>query len=140
LSAFRYREQRLVTSLARRLRARLERGMTAHEAMIECQDHLVNLAQAYIERVILEQFVAGIAQVDDPTLVAVLKPLCDLFALWHLEEHKGWYLETGYFEGNKTKAIRRQVDALCYEVSRLAVPLVDAFAIPNQCLAAPIAM
>jgi acyl-CoA oxidase len=140
LAAFRYREQRLVTSLARRLRARLERGMTAHEAMIECQDHLVNLAQAYIERVILEQFVAGIARVDEPTLTAVLKPLCDLFALWHLEEHKGWYLETGYFEGNKTKAIRRQVDALCYEVSRLAVPLVDAFAIPDQCLAAPIAM
>jgi acyl-CoA oxidase len=140
LTAFRYREQRLVTSLARRLRARLERGMSAHDAMIECQDHLVNLAQAYIERVILEQFVAGIAQVDDPTLVAVLKPLCDLFALWHLEQHKGWYLETGYFEGNKTKAIRRQVDALCYEVSRVAVPLVDAFAIPEQCLAAPIAV
>ncbi|MCE7989646.1 MAG: acyl-CoA oxidase, partial [Caldilinea sp. CFX5] len=134
LTAFRYREQRLVTSLARRLRARLERGMTAHDAMIECQDHLVNLAQAYIERVILEQFVAGVARVEDPVLAAILKPLCDLFALWHLEQHKGWYLETGYFEGNKTKAIRRQVDALCYEVSRVAVPLVDAFAIPDQCL------
>lgn len=140
LAAFRYREQRLVTSLARRLRARLERGMTAHDAMIECQDHLVTLAQAYIERVILAQFVAGIAQVDDPTLVAVLKLLCDLFALWHLEQHRGWYLEAGYFEGNKTKAIRRQVDILCYEVSRMAVPLVDAFAIPDPCLAAPIAL
>lgn len=140
LTAFRYREQRLVTSLARRLRARLEQGMMAHDAMIECQDHLVNLAQAYIERVILEQFVAGVDQVDDPALAAVLKPICDLFALSHLEQHKGWYLETGYFEGNKTKAIRRQVDALCYEVSRMAVPLVDAFAIPDPCLAAPIAL
>lgn len=140
LLAFRYREQRLVTALARRLRARLERGMDAQAAMIECQDHLVNLAQAYVERVILEQFVAGLATVEAPALAAVLKKLCDLYALWHLEQHKGWYLEAGYFEGAKTKAIRRQIDALCIDLRPEAVALVDAFAIPDQCLAAPIAL
>jgi acyl-CoA oxidase len=139
LTAFRYREQRLVASLARRLRARLDKGMEANTAMIECQDHLVNLAHAYVERVILEQFVQGISQVDDPALVVVLKKLCDLFALWHLEQHKGWYLEAGYFEGTKTKAIRRQIDKLAYNLSRDALALVDAFAIPDPCLAAPIA-
>jgi len=140
LAAFHYREQRLVASLSRRLRARLDQGMESQAAMNECQDHLVNLAQAYVERVILEQFVHGIAGVDDPALRAVLKHLCDLYALYHLEQHKGWYLEAGYFDGNKTKAIRRQVDKLCYVISRDAVALVDAFAIPAQCLAAPIAM
>lgn len=140
LTAFRYREQRLVTALARRLRARLERGMDAQAAMIECQDHLVNLAQAYVERVILEQFVAGVASVAEPTLAAVLKKLCDLYALWHLEQHKGWYLEAGYFDGTKTKAVRRQIDALCADLRPEAVALVDAFAIPDQCLAAPIAL
>ncbi|MBX3010795.1 MAG: acyl-CoA dehydrogenase family protein [Caldilineaceae bacterium] len=139
LTAFRYREQRLVTSLARRLRARLERGIDAHAATIACQDHLVNLAQAYVERVILEQFVCGVTQVDEPALHKVLKQLCDLYALWQLEQHKGWYLETGYFEGNKTRAIRRQIDNLCGEISQAAVALVDAFAIPDPCLAAPIA-
>jgi len=98
------------------------------------------LAHAYVERVILEQFVHGIGQVDDPAIAAVLKKLCDLYALWHLEQHKGWYLETGYFEGAKTKAIRRQIDKLAYAVSRDALALVDAFAIPDQCLAAPIAV
>ena len=140
LAAFRYREQRLVTSLARRLRARLERGLDAQAAMIECQDHLVNLAQAYVERVILEQFVAGVARVEDPALTTVLKKLCDLYALWQLDQHKGWYLESGYFEGNKTKAIRRQIDTLCAELRHEAVALVNAFAIPEQCLAAPIAL
>lgn len=138
LTAFRYREQRLVTSLARRLRARLERGMEAQLAMIECQDHLVNLAQAYVERVILEQFVAGVAEIADPALTTVLKKLCDLYALWQLDQHKGWYLESGYFESAKTKAIRRQIDALCVELRCEAVALVEAFAIPEQCLAAPI--
>ena len=37
-------------------------------------------------------------------------------------------------------AIRRQIDKLAYEVSRDALALVDAFAIPDQCLAAPIGM
>ena len=114
--------------------------MDAQTAMIECQDHLVNVAQAYVERVILEQFVAGVALVEDPTLQPVLTDLCALFALSHLEQHKGWYLEAGYFEGVKTKAIRRQIDELCYAVSRIAVKLVNAFAIPEQCLAAPIAV
>lgn len=140
LLAFRYREQRLVTSLARRLRVRLERGSDAQAAMIECQDHLVNLAQAYVERVILEQFMAGLATVEEPALAVVLKKLCDLYALWHLEQHKGWYLEAGYFEGTKTKAIRRRIDILCAELSQEAVALVNAFAIPDQCLAAPIAV
>lgn len=140
LTAFRYREQRLVTTLARRLRARLEQGMDAQAAMIECQDHLVNLGQAYVERVILEQFVAGMARVEDPALHPVLKKLCDLYALWQIDQHKGWYLESGYFEGAKTKAIRRQIDTLCAELSHEAVALVDAFAIPEQCLAAPIAL
>ncbi len=140
LAAFRYREQRLVASLSRRLRARLDQGMEAQTAMNECQAHLVNLAQAYVERVILEQFIQGVAEVDEPALAAVLKKLCDLYALYQMEQHKGWYLEAGYFEGSKTKAIRRQVDKLCYAVSRDAVGLVDAFAIPEQSLSAPIAV
>ncbi len=140
LSAFRYREQDLVISAAKRLKKRLDGGMDSYEAFIQCQDHLVNLAQAHIERVILEQFVAGVERCGEPLLAAVLKKLCDLFALWHIEKHKGWYLEHGYLEGVKTKAIRRQVNQLCYEISREAVALVNAFGIPDQCLAAPIAL
>ncbi|MEZ4862555.1 MAG: acyl-CoA dehydrogenase [Caldilineaceae bacterium] len=140
LGAFHYREQRLISSVARRLKVRLDRGMEANDALIECQDHLVQVAHAFVERVILEQFVAAIAMVEDPALAQVLKQLCDLFALAQIEQHKGWYLEAGYMEGGKTKAIRRQVDQLCLALSHEAVGLVAAFAIPDQCLAAPIAL
>jgi acyl-CoA oxidase len=40
--------------------------------------------------------------------------------------------------GTKTKAIRRLVNQLCWEVRQDAVPLVQAFKIPESCLAAPI--
>lgn len=43
-------------------------------------------------------------------------------------------------EGAKTKAIRKVVNQLCWEIRQDAVPLTDAFAIPDKLLAAPIAL
>ena len=56
-----------------------------------------------------------------------------------LESHKGWYFEYEYLSAAKSKAIRREVDRLCAEVRVHAAGLVDAFAIPDELLAAPIA-
>ena len=139
LNAFRYREQHLLQTVAQRLKKRIDRGMAPYDAFIRVQDHLLALAHAYAERVVLEQFVKGVEQSADSSLQPVLKTLCDLFALSRIEKDKGWYLEHGYLEGMKSKAIRRQVNRLCWQVRQDALPLVDAFAIPDECLAAPIA-
>ena len=64
--------------------------------------------------------------------------LCDLYALSTIESHKGWYLEQGFMDGVKTKAIRRMVDKLCKDTRGEALFLVEAFAIPEECIAAPI--
>ncbi len=101
---------------------------------------MVALAHAHVERVILEQFVEAVTSCSDPELAAVLKTLCDLFALSRIEEDRGWFLESGYIEGNKAKAIRNLVNRLCAEVREQAVPLVDGFAIPDECLGAPIGL
>jgi acyl-CoA oxidase len=69
-----------------------------------------------------------------------LKGLCDLFALEHLEQAKGWYLENGLMSGTESKAITRLVNRLCAQVRRDAIASVDAFGIPDACLAAPIAL
>ena len=140
LSAFRYREHDLLTSLARRLRKRISKGLSPHDAMIRCQDHMVNLALAHVERVVLEQFVETVENCQDPALKPTLKNLCDLFALWHMEKNKGWYLEHNYMEGMKTKAIRRQINRLCWEIRADAVTLVDGFGLPDHVIAAPIAV
>ena len=140
LAALRYREHDLLTSVAKRLRSHIKRTKDTNAAYILCQDHLMKLANAYVERVVLEQFVAGVERCEDASLKAMLKKLCDLYALWAIEQDKGWFLESGYIEPVKSKAIRKQVDQLCYEVSRNAVDLVDAFGIPDSVLAAPIAL
>jgi acyl-CoA oxidase len=138
MNAFKYRERNILTSAARRLKRHIDDGMDSFDAFNVCQNHLVQVSFAYIERIILEQFLLQIDRTADAGCKAILKKLCQLYALSQIDYHKGWYLENGYMEGVKTKAVRKAVDQLCWEIRQDAVPLVDAFRIPDSCLAAPI--
>lgn len=140
LNAFKYRERDILTSAAKRLKKHIGDGMDSFDAFNVSQHHLVQVGLAYIERIILEQFISQVSNTKDKGCKIVLKKLCDLFALSQIDENKGWYLEQGYMEGVKTKAIRKLVNQLCWEIRQDAVPLVDSFKIPDSCLAAPIAI
>ena len=140
LNAFRYRERDILTSAAKRLKRHIDDGMDSFDAFNVVQHHLVQVGFAYIERIILEKFVEQVEKTSDVGCQTILRKLCQLFALTQIDKNKGWYLENGYMEGVKTKAIRKAVNQLCWDVRQDAVPLVDAFRIPDTCLAAPIAL
>lgn len=140
LNAFRYRERDILTSAARRLKRHIDGGMDSFDAFNVCQNHLIQVAFAYIERIMLEQFVAQVDRTTDVACRNVLGKLSKLYALSRLDENKGWYLESGYMEGVKTKALRKALDQLCWEIRQDAVPLVDAFDIPDSLLSAPISV
>jgi acyl-CoA oxidase len=139
LNTFYYHERKLLVSVSQRMRDMLGKGIPAHDAFLRCQTHLLMLAEAFVEHFVLKQFIQAINACKDDGVKNMLKKLCDLYALSTIETHKGWYLEQDYFQGVKTKAIRKLVDKLCKDVRIEADALVDAFAIPKQCLAAPIA-
>ncbi len=139
LAAFHYRERNILLSLTQRMRSILGKTRDSNAAFLRCQTHMVELANAYVEHVVLKQFVAAIDKADE-NLKPILSTLCNLYALSTIEENKGWYLESGYMEGSKTKAIRRMVNKLSKEVRNDAKYLVEAFAIPKECLVAPIAV
>lgn len=139
LNAFRYRERDILTSAARRLKRHIDGGMDSFDAFNVCQNHLVQVAFAYVERIVLEQFVLQIGRTTDQSCQGILRKLCHVYALSQIEKNKEWYLENGYMEGVKTKAIRRSLDQLCWELRQDAVPLVNAFKIPDDLLGAPIA-
>ncbi len=140
LHAFRYRERDILMSAAKRLKRHIDEGMDSFDAFNVCQHHLVNVGFAYVERVVLEKFIEQVEETKDAGCKTVLKRLCDLFALSQIDKNKGWYLEQGYMDGVKTKAIRKLMNQLCWDVRQEAVPLTDAFKIPESCLAAPIAL
>ena len=140
LNAFRYRERNILTSAAKRLKRHIDSGMDSFDAFNVCQNHLVEVAFAYVERIILEQFITQVERTQNTSCKNILRKLCRLYALSQIDKNKDWYLENGYMEGVKTKAIRKALDQLCWEIRQDAVPLTDAFNIPDSCLAAPIAI
>ncbi|CAM3740845.1 acyl-CoA oxidase [Corallococcus sp. ZKHCc1 1396] len=140
LRALRFREEEMLASVSRRIRKRLTAGVEAFEAFNQVQVHLLALAHASVERIVLEQFLLGVAAVKDEALKPVLGRLADLFGLSCLESASGWFLEHGWLEGPKAKAIRKERVQLCAELRPDAVGLVDAFGIPDSCLAAPIGL
>lgn len=138
MAAFRYRERDILSSAGRRLKRLIDEGMDSFDAMNVSQHHLINVGLAYIDRIILEQFQAAIATIEDKACRDALKKLCQLYALSQLEKNAAWYLEQGYMDGVKTKAIRKMVNQLCWEIRQDAVPLVQAFGIPDELLGAEI--
>ena len=137
-SAFDFRENRLTASLGQRLRGHIKAGMPSHEAAMKCQPHMIALAEAYVDRVTLAAFQKALRQDMPATAQTALRTLYQLYALHTIESHKGWYLESDYMLGVKTKAIRSEVDRLCAEARTWANVYVEAFAIPNPLLGAAI--
>jgi acyl-CoA oxidase len=137
--AFEYRVDRMLQDAGRRLQRRIDDDMEPFAAFVDVQDHLVQLAHAEAERVTLDRFVDAIEPVEDESLRETLTALRRLFALARIEADLDWFLEAGYVTSSKAKAVRGAVNALCDEVRPQAEALVDAFAIPDACLAAPIA-
>jgi acyl-CoA oxidase len=134
-----YREEHVLDGLARRLKRGADAGHDAFDVFNRCQDHVVLAARAFLDRVVLEAFVARIDTVTDPAAREVLERLCDLHVLSLLERERGWYLEHGRLTGARSKAIIDAVDEACRDLRPHVGDLVEAFAVPEQALGAPIA-
>jgi acyl-CoA oxidase len=140
LQAFQHREKTILASAARRIKKLVDGGLEAYDAFNVVQHQMIDVAQAYLERVVLEQFQETLKTIKDEKSKEILTKLYQLYALSQLEKNKAWYLEDGYMEAVKTKAIRKIVNQLCWDIRPDAVALVNAFDIPESCLAAPIAV
>jgi acyl-CoA oxidase len=140
LELFRWRERHVLAGVARRLKRGIDDGGDAFAVFLDCQDHVVEAARAHVDRLVLEAFAAAVARTTDERLRATLDRLCDLHALARVEAERGWYQEHGRLSSTRAKAVTRAINRLCAEVRADAGGLVDAFAIPDAVLAAPIAL
>jgi len=131
LDAFQYREEYSLRSLALRLNKRIKSSTDSYDAFLETQVHLVDMAKAYIERVVLGKFLLSIKQQNNEELKTVLTQIKNLYALHCIEKNRAWYLEHGYISGAKSLAINKLVLKLCKALKDESEHLVDAFDIPK---------
>ncbi len=128
---FEDREEYLLSTVARRLQAK-SKEMSPFDAFNAVQDHVLHTAQAHIDRVILEAFVAGIDACPDEEARRILSMVCDLYALSVIEKDKAWYIEHRYISTERAKAVTRGINERCRTLRPYAELLVDGFGIPEQ--------
>ncbi len=129
---FEDREEYMLASVARRLQGKAKE-MSAFDAFNAVQDHVLHAAQAHIDRVILEAFVAGIDACEDDEAREILGMVCDLYALSVIDKDKAWWIEHRYLSTERAKAVTRGINDRCRRLRPYAELLVDAFGIPEQC-------
>lgn len=139
LEMFAEREEHLVKSAAMRLRSLMD-AREPFDAFNWVQDHILTAAHAHVSFETLQCFVQAIAEVDDDDVRELLDAVCDLYALSVLEENRAWFMEHGFLDANRSKAIVGTVNGLCRDLRPHAEGLVDAFGIPDDLLLAPVAL
>jgi len=128
LSLFRWRYEHLLAGAARRLKGGIDAGRDPFSVLVDSQDHVVEAARAWVDLVVLESFAEAVG--DDE----ILDRLCSLYALHMIEAQRGYYQEHGRLTGARSKAVIKAVNTLCAELRPHARELIDAFAVPENCL------
>ncbi|MFC7329691.1 acyl-CoA dehydrogenase [Marinactinospora rubrisoli] len=134
------RERHVVEGLARRLRRAGSDPEAAFAAFNDAQDHVLRAGRAHVDRVVLEAFIAAIDRCVHPGARWALDRLCDLYVLSLVEADRAWFLEHGRLTPARAKAVTAAVDSLCRRLRPHAVGLTSAFGLPDEWLAAPIAL
>ncbi|MYX74721.1 acyl-CoA dehydrogenase [Streptomyces sp. SID3915] len=137
LAMLRYREEHMLAGVARRLKRGVDQKGNPGVVFSQVQDHVIAVAHAHVERLVLEAFVEKVRALPDSGNKVALGLLCDLFALSTIEADRAWFMEHGRLTVQRSKAISREVNDLCRKVRPLAVDLVDAWGVPSEMLRAP---
>ena len=131
LGLLRWRADHMLSGAARRLKGGMDAGTDPFEVLVNCQDHVVAVARAHVDRVLLEAFAERVEACDDVALRAVLDQLCSLFALSTIEADRGWFQEHGRLSSTRSKAVIKTVNRLCGELRPHAALLTEAYGVPE---------
>ncbi len=134
LTMFEDREQYLLSTAARRLQGAQKREENPFDAFNFVQDHVLHAAQAHIDRVVLEAFVAGIDECEDDDARDLLSDVCDLYALSVIEEDKAWFMEHRQLSVERSKAVQRGINERCRSLRPHAQTLIEGLGVPEALL------
>jgi len=128
----------LISRTNLRMKQERSQGKTQSQVWNECMVDLVACAKAHCYYYALHCFVEAIRKCQDEAVQKVLKKLCDLFALYNIEQNLRSYLQGGHISSKQADAICDMVRHLCKEIRKEAIPLVDAFNLPDFLLRTPL--
>ncbi|MFF2028313.1 acyl-CoA dehydrogenase, partial [Streptomyces sp. NPDC058171] len=95
---------------------------------------VLHAAQAHIDRIVLEAFVAGIDECEDDEARDLLSDVCDLYALSVIEEDKAWFMEHRQLSVERSKAVQRGINERCRSLRPHAQTLIEGLGVPEALL------
>ncbi len=133
---FEARERAMIYSLSAKL-LKITKAENAGVAANKCQNDMIAYADAYAERLMMQKFIKAVAAEKDPEVSALLKNVCDLFAVHTMRQNGLWYVENGLMKPQTTTVLRRLERDLTEKIRPHAKVLVEAFGIPPSLLTGP---
>jgi acyl-CoA oxidase len=130
----RWRQEHILQGAARRLKGGIDNGGDPFSVLVDCQDHVIDAARAWVDLVVLEAWGGARARGEHPAVKVLLDKVCSLFALSRIEAERGWYQEHGRLSSPRSKAVIKTVNTLCAELRPHAELLVDALGVPEAAL------
>jgi len=134
-----WRETHLIDSLGRRIQKRIAQGVEPYEAFAAVQTHAFAAAEGHVERQVFEAFADAVSRLEEGPVHSSLDRLRALHGLATIRGRLGWFQEHNHLSAATAAAIHKTHDHLVTAVAAESLALVDAFAIPDRVLAAPIA-
>jgi acyl-CoA oxidase len=129
---FRKRERRLVFTLAKRYSNELK-TKNPFDAWNSVQIHSLNLTQAFIERIHLQEFNKAIQTCDNEVNQRILKRLRSLYAV-NIVKKDAWFLKSKFISHNRYDQLNKVTNILLKEILPHSLDLVELFEIPENIL------
>ncbi|MDK8791177.1 acyl-CoA dehydrogenase family protein [Corynebacterium sp. MSK039] len=127
------RERRLMVSLGRRLRVAKDMPVEKAAKVVDrAQDHLLEVAWAHVDRILLEAMLEAEATLTSDTARDVMEQVRDVYFLDLIVRNGSWYLEQNLLTGTRTKAARAALNDLVDSLAPWSELLVDAFGVPSE--------
>lgn len=109
---------------------KIAKAENATVAANKTQSDMLAYADAYAERLMLQKFIKAVKAQKDPEVKAILKDVCDLYAIHTMRQNGLWYVENGLMKPQTTTALRRLERELTEKIRPHAQMLTEAFGIP----------
>lgn len=133
---FASRERAMMYALSNKM-MKIAKATDANNAANKCQNDMLAYSDAYAERLMMQKFIKAVKAQKDPEVKAILKDVCDLYAVHTMRKNGLWYVENGLMKPQTTTALRRLERELTEKIRPHAKLLTEAFDIPAAVLEGP---
>lgn len=113
-------------------------GKSKDEAHEACSSSRFIAAKLHTFGYIFKMFKAAVTEMPPSAETSTLTTVAKLYGLWQLEQNEGVFLKYGFLSPENTDEVQRQVDQLCAEVRKYAIPLIDSFALSDHIINSPL--